>query len=476
LLYVLIALLAIGSPLPGRADAVSDAARTAQRFAALRARPDELLAFLAAMPKGADLHNHADGAVYAEDMLAWALADKACYVPATLTLDEPCRGGDVPLTRGMSDDPNLAATIVRALSMQTFEPGGESGHDHFFNTFGKFAAINARHPGRVVAAATSDAARSGVQYLELMTAIDIGAARAAAKTAAAAHPFDANHFSADDAALDGAFAKLVPMAVAHARALEAQRRADLHCASAAPDPGCAVTVRYIQSVIRIDDPASVFAQTRLAFALANDPRSGFVAVNYVAPEDAPPAVRDYALHMRIVAYFHRKYPRAGITLHAGEITPALVAPAALAGHIRAAIDVAGATRIGHGVDVLGERDAAGLLREMARRRVLVEIALTSNDQILNVRGRAHPLPAYVAAGVPVALVTDDAGVSRSDLTHEFLRAALTYGFSYPQLKAFVRNSVRYSFLPPAQRTAMEATVERALRAFEHRQAEGAGAP
>jgi len=187
-------------------------------------------------------------------------------------------------------------------------------------------------------------------------------------------------------------------------------------------------------------------------------------------------VRDYALHMRIVAYFHRKYPRAGITLHAGEITPALVAPAALTGHIRAAIEVAGATRIGHGVDVLGERDAAGLLREMARKHVLVEIALTSNDQILNVRGRAHPLPAYVAAGVPVALVTDDAGVSRSDLTHEFLRAALTYDFSYPQLKAFVRNSVRYSFLPPPQRTAMEANVERALRAFEHRQAEGAGAP
>jgi hypothetical protein len=426
------------------------------------------------MPKGADLHNHADGAVYAEDLLAWALADHACYVPATLALVEPCAPGDATLASGIARDPNLPAAIVRALSMQSFEPGSESGHDHFFNTFGKFEAVAARHPDRVLAAAVSDAARSRVQYLELMTALDASAARAAAS--AVAQTFDPNDLAADDAALDPAFARLVPAALAHAHELEAERLADLRCGTAAPDPGCAVTVRYIQSVLRIEAPASVFAQTRLAFALASDPRSGFVAINYVAPEDAPVAVRDYALHMRIVAYFHRKYPHAGITLHAGELTAALVPPPVLADHIRQAIEVAGATRIGHGVDVLGERDAHGLLREMAQRHVLVEIALTSNDLILNVRGRAHPLEAYLAAGVPVALVTDDPGVSRSDLTHEFMRAATTYGFGYPQLKAFARNSVRYGFLSGASRAAMEQKLERALRAFEHAQASGSRPP
>ena len=104
---------------------------------------------------------------------------------------------------------------------------------------------------------------------------------------------------------------------------------------------------------------------------------------------------------------------------------------------------------GHGVDVLGEDDADGLLREMAKRHTLVEIALTSNDVILNVRGAAHPLPAYVKAGVPVALVTDDPGVARSDLGNEFLRAETTYGFSYATLKQFVRNSVEYAFLAGA---------------------------
>jgi adenosine deaminase len=448
--WVLSALLvAFISALPGalRADPPSAATLTAQRFEAARARPDRLLAFLAAMPKGADLHDHADGAVYAEDMLAWAIADNACYVPATLALDERCSGDELPLTTGIARDPNLAASIVRALSMETFDSATESGHDHFFNTFDKFGSIAARHPDRVLAAATSEAARSGVTYLELMTALDAGAARTAASDAAHAHAFDPADLHADDTALDAAFAKLIPSAFDDARTIDAQRSTDLGCGTATPDPGCRVTVRYIQSVIRVEDPASVFAQTRLAFELAHAPGSGFVAINFVAPEDAPVALRDYALHMRMIAYFHRKYPRVAITLHAGELTPALAGPAALADHIRLAVEVAGARRIGHGVDVLGERDAHGLLREMAQRRILVEIALTSNDLILNVRGTAHPLRAYLAAGVPVALVTDDAGVARSDLTHEFARAATTYGFRYPELKTFARNSVHYAFLP-----------------------------
>ena len=46
---------------------------------------------------------------------------------------------------------------------------------------------------------------------------------------------------------------------------------------------------------------------------------------------------------------------------------------------------------------------------MARRKVLVEICLTSNDLILGVRGEEHPLPVYLRYGVPVALATDDQG-------------------------------------------------------------------
>src|SRR5258708_34624377 len=88
-----------------------------------------------------------------------------------------------------------------------------------------------------------------------------------------------------------------------------------------------------------------------------------------------------------------------------------------------------------------------LLKEMAAKHVMVEINLTSNDVILGVKGKEHPLPVYRKYRVPVALSTDDEGVSRIDLTHEYVRAVETYGFSYADLKQMVRTGMEHTFLP-----------------------------
>jgi adenosine deaminase len=87
------------------------------------------------------------------------------------------------------------------------------------------------------------------------------------------------------------------------------------------------------------------------------------------------------------------------------------------------------------------------MKEMAARNVLVEINLTSNDQILGVSGDEHPLPVYIKYGVPVAICTDDEGVARSDMTHEYLRAVDGYNLSYTVLKRMTRQSLEHSFLP-----------------------------
>jgi adenosine deaminase len=78
---------------------------------------------------------------------------------------------------------------------------------------------------------------------------------------------------------------------------------------------------------------------------------------------------------------------------------------------------------------------------------MTEINLTSNDVILGVQKQWHPLPVYRAAGVPVALSTDDEGVSRIDLTHEYTRAALDFHLGYLDLKRIARTSLEHSFLP-----------------------------
>jgi adenosine deaminase len=156
---------------------------------------------------------------------------------------------------------------------------------------------------------------------------------------------------------------------------------------------------------------------------------------------------EYHRQMLMLDYLHSVYPKVHISLHAGEIAPGLVTPEGLRFHIREAIDLGHAERIGHGVDVMYENDPHALLKEMASRHIMTEINLTSNDVILGVTGAWHPLPAYRAAGVPVALSTDDEGVSRINITHEYARAALDFNLSYLDLKNMARTSIEHSFLP-----------------------------
>ncbi len=94
-----------------------------------------------------------------------------------------------------------------------------------------------------------------------------------------------------------------------------------------------------------------------------------------------------------------------------------------------------------------ETNADALLREMAEGHVMVEINLSSNEAILGVKGAEHPFPIYLAAKVPVALSTDDEGVSRIDLTHEYVRAALDYNLTYDNLKKLARTGMEHDFLP-----------------------------
>jgi adenosine deaminase len=135
-----------------------------------------------------------------------------------------------------------------------------------------------------------------------------------------------------------------------------------------------------------------------------------------------------------------------ITLHAGEIAPGLVTPDGLRFHIREAVELGHAERIGHGVDIMYEDHPHALLKEMASRHIMTEINLTSNDVILGVKKQWHPLPVYRAAGVPVALSTDDEGVSRIDITHEYTRAVLDFHLGYLDLKRMARTSIEHSFL------------------------------
>ena len=428
--------------------------RSARAFEKARANPLALRALLVRMPKGGDLHNHLDGAVYAESRIQAGAQDGLCVAlegfsfakPERLTQSVPpnpvCADGQVPVAQA-SRDQHLYDAIVDAFSMRGFVPSpGRTGHDHFFDTFAKFVGTDSPHIGEWLDEIATRATAQNEQYLEIMPTLDF------TRTATIAKQIG---WREDLARLrDDLLAAGLRDDVAVARAVldnaENLRRTRERCGQAGEAAACKVQIRYLYQVLRGFPKEQVFAQTLLGFEIAVAD-SRVVGVNFVMPEDGAISMADYEPHMRMIGVLRGIYPRVHISLHAGELAPGLVPPEGLCCHIRLAVEQAHAERIGHGVDVMYEEHPYELLKEMARKHVMVEINLTSNDAILGVSGKEHPLTLYRQYGVPVALSTDDEGVSRIDITHEYVRAAETYGLSYPDLKQMARTSLEHSFLP-----------------------------
>lgn len=419
--------------------------KTARYFESIRSLPPQQLAFLLRMPKGGDLHNHLSGSVYAESYILWAAEKNLCVNQTTMVLSlPPCdsKAGQASASAALSNSV-LYRQLIDAWSMRFWQYSGQNGHDHFFDTFGKFGVATYGQTGPMLAEAASRAARGHVIYLELMLTPDGGMSSQIGQKVGWNGNFEGTLSAlknSDIMAAAGAGVKALQEA-------EAEKNQLLKCGTQQADPGCAVTIRYIAQVSRGAALGPVFAQMLTGFMLANDPNSKVVALNLVQAEDGLTSMQNFSLHMQMLNFLRPLYPKAHITLHAGELAPGIVPPDGLSFHIRESVMTGHAERIGHGVDIMHEDNPYDLLKELARRNVLIEVCLTSNDVILGVSREQHPLATYLQYGVPVALATDDEGVSRSEISREFLRAAEEQGLGYVQLKTMARNSLQYAFLP-----------------------------
>ena len=72
------------------------------------------------------------------------------------------------------------------------------------------------------------------------------------------------------------------------------------------------------------------------------------------------------------------------------------------------------------------------------------------------------------------LSTDDAGVSRADMTHEYQRAVQEQGIEYPTLKQLARNGLTYSFLPGASLWSANGKAAQACATALQRETDDAG--
>ncbi len=432
-------------PTPERLAA--DEARAAARFDSVRRDPLLLRAFLHGFPKGGDLHNHLGGAVYAESYIRWAADLGMCVDLRTFTLLpgdslHTSPAGTRMLVRDALANGQAYRAMIDALSMRNFRPLVGIGSNQFFDTFGKFGAAGGPHLGDMLAEVVHRAATENESYLELMVSLDGGEAREIMPPGGLVG--DVGKI-VERIVRDSAFTAILARCSKRLDAALAHARDTLHCAGASPDPGCGTAMRFVYQIGRAVPLDLFFAQTLIGFAMASrDPR--IVGLDIVQPEESYLSMQQFTEEMRIIGYLHGVFPKAHISLHAGELAFGLVPPDELGTHIRASVETGKAERIGHGVDVFYDRDPAQLLQEMKEKHVAVEICLTSNDVILGVTGAAHPFPKYRAAGVPTVICTDDEGVSRSDMTHEYQRAVEGYALTYADIKDLARNSLRYSFL------------------------------
>lgn len=174
----------------------------------------------------------------------------------------------------------------------------------------------------------------------------------------------------------------------------------------------------------------------LALALKHRGR-GVVGVDVAGDEAAQP-LSDFADLL--------KAAKAGglkVTVHAGE--------APKSRDLETALDL-GVDRVGHATLLAHKRH---LIPEFARRRLPIEVNLTSNVRTSEVaRASAHPAREWRRAGIPLALSTDDPGLFAIDLNHEYGLLGPELGFSALDILDVAYDAVDALFLPDERKQGL----------------------
>ena len=474
----LLTALAVASAFaPAAVSAASNEDIVKRHFASLVAGSQpklaELTLFFSMMPKGGDLHHHYSGSIYAEQFLRWV--DKQHYCVNKTSYRIETNAATVAAERAkpagqracLSSDEVFADQGVYAELLQRWatkdfynHSGQQTPPDRtFFDTFGYFGPVASSNTNEGLHTLKQRAIAENLSYIEtifelapftLDTAFD-----AAVLKDGVAPP-------ALDAELAAFTAKLENDAGFKA---SIQAYLDNVDASSAGIDDEQFTMRYQAYVLRFLAPSQVYSSMLAAFQTASRNKL-VVGVNIVGQESVGVSMRDYAMHMRMFKFLKAKYPDVKLALHAGELVLGMVPPEGLASHIAEAVGVAGASRIGHGIDIAHERGALTIMKAMQERNIPVEVNLTSNEFILGVKGEAHPLTLFRKYGVPFVLSTDDAGVSRNNLSNEYVLFASRYKTDYAEVKKLSYDSIRYAFLAPDDKLRLTKQLDTRFAKFE----------
>jgi adenosine deaminase len=457
----------------GRANEAITARHYAALIAGAEPKLSELTLFFSQMPKGGDLHHHYSGAIYAEQYVDFLDKQGYCVNKQTYRVEtdkalveaeraKPAGERNCLSTNDVYADDFTWRELLQRWSSKDFRNHGtlQAPPDRqFFQTFGYFGPVSNANFHDGLLAIKQRAIQENVSYIETMFKMAPFVVNPAFDT-------EAWRNAQDDAALDAQL-RAWSATLEHDAAFNAAIAAFVATVDQAADgiDDANFTMRYQTYVLRLLNPSQVFSSMLAGFKVAAH-SDKIVGVNIVGQESNAVSMRDYTLHMKMFRFLEKLYPEVKVALHAGELALGDVPPEGLEFHIDQALALAHARRIGHGIDLAHESNAVAIMREMREKDIPVEINLTSNAFINGVQGADHPVTLYRKYGVPYVISTDDAGVTRHNLANEYVLFASRYKPDYAEVKRASYNSIRYSFLAPADKARLTRQLDQRFARFE----------
>jgi adenosine deaminase CECR1 len=407
------------------------------------ATPVQLYAFLYDMPKGGDLHNHASGANRSE----WVYA--VCTDPAR-------NGGETFYTCahfGGSADAANPALRYRTIRSKAYQELSKDAKQEFVD----LASLTAKEREEWCASMRLDGTGDGRTEFFSHIWPRIGQLNQCLPLAAELLVENMKAFGAEHVAYVETQFYGEGMVDNDGSAIpDEQAITFVRNRLSRPDAlATGVTVRFLRTILRFAPDAE--ARLAKAYEFAEAHRDLWVGLNMAGIEENPDGRPS-----RFLATFRAlraRYPTLALSLHAGEMDGA-------DSHVRDTL-LLGASRIGHGVNLIKDRDTLLLLQQT--RRVLVEINLISNRLLGYVPDLSlHPFPEYLRTGIPVCLNTDDRGMWDSNMTDEYYTAVKTYHLSWAEILQMGQDSIAHSFAQPEVRARLAAEFLQRTSEFEGR--------
>jgi adenosine deaminase/adenosine deaminase CECR1 len=426
----------------------------------------ELQQFIHYLPKGGDIHHHYVGALYAETYVDWVEQKGYCIyrdnfkIETQLEANQRKSSKECISVSQLRADSFLYNRLLQHWSDKDFNNQLPSDQQ-FFSTFAYFFPIAYSFNRAGLEIIKNRALDENLQYIE--TTFMLSPSRADKKVDQTLRTLIANR---DDLlinqALESSFAEFQIDKNFQVAISDYVKEIDDHFSQVNDS---VFTVKAQAYALRNEEPDMVFARLYASF-VASQKSTNIVGVNIVGPENEFVSMRDYSLHMKMARFLKQKFPSTKLSFHAGELALGMVPLEGLRSHITEAVQVAGVDRIGHGLDVVYERNFNQLMQEMKQKKIAVEINLTSNEFITKISGQSHPIILYAKNGVPIVISSDDEGVSRGSISQEYLLYLSRYKPSYAALKKTIYNSIEYSFLSKQEKVAQIEKLNNKFAQFE----------